>query len=156
MHITAEWNGGHRFDTSRPGGPVARLDGSAETGQSPMDALLSALAACSGIDVVDILGKRRTPPDRFSVDVQGTRRDTPPRRYTRIVSRFIIEGRDIEAVHAERAIALAFEKYCSVSATLAPDVVLESILVLNGTEHQPVRHALGVGAENAGSAGTFS
>lgn len=147
MHIKADWKGDHRFDTGRPGGPVARLDGSAETGQSPMDALLSALAACSGVDVVDILGKRRTPPERFSIDVQGTRRETPPRRYTHIVARFTIDGGDIEPVHAERAIALAFEKYCSVSATLAPDVALESILILNGTEHQPVRHAIGMPLE---------
>lgn len=144
MRIKADWKGDHRFDTGRPGGPVARLDGSAETGQSPMDALLSALAACSGIDVVDILGKRRTPPERFSIDVQGTRRETPPRRYRHIVARFVIDGGGIEPVHAERAIALAFEKYCSVSATLAPDVALESILILNGTEHEPVRHAIGM------------
>lgn len=135
MPIRAEWKGGHRFDTGQPGGVVARLDGGGADGQSPMDALLSALAACAGIDVVEILGKRRTPPERLTIEAAGTRRDAPPRRYTHIVMRFVIDGADVEAVHAERAIALAFEKYCSVAASLAPDVEVKSTLVLNGIEH---------------------
>lgn len=134
MQIKAEWKGGQQFDTGRPDGPVARFDGTGGSGQSPMDAVLSALAACAGIDVVEILGKRRTPPERFSIEVSGTRRDTPPRRYTNIHLRFIIDGAGIEAVHAQRAIALAFEKYCSVSASLAPDIEVKSMLVLNGEE----------------------
>ena len=141
MKVHVVWDGDQRFDGGRPGGPVARLDGRGETGQSPMDALLTALASCAAIDVVEILGKRRTPPTTFSLEVEGTRRETPPRRYTRITVRFRIDGPDIEPVHAERAIALSFEKYCSVSASLAPDTELESILVLNGTEHPAVPHS---------------
>lgn len=140
MQIRAEWKGEHRFDTGRPGGPAVRLDGSGATGQSPMDAVLSALAACSGIDVVDILTKRRTPPHHLHLEVGGTRRDMPPRRYTEISVRFVIEGPDVEAVHAQRAIGLAFERYCSVAASLASDTELTSILVLNGEQHAPVRH----------------
>jgi putative redox protein len=135
MQIKAEWKGGQQFDTGRPDGPLARFDGTGGTGQSPMDAVLSGLAACAGIDVVEILGKRRTPPERFTIEVTGTRRDTPPRRYTHILLRFVIDGAGVEAVHAQRAIALAFEKYCSVSASIAPDIEVRWVLVLNGEEH---------------------
>ena len=145
MQVVARWDGEHRFETGRPGGAVSRLDGSGADGQSPMDALLSALAACAGIDVVDILGKRRTPPQRFRIEAEGTRRDTPPRRYTHIRLRFVLDGADVEAVHAERAIALAFEKYCSVAASLAADTVLETTLVLNGDEHERTSHRLSAG-----------
>src|SRR3712207_2263764 len=72
--ITAVWRGGQRFDTGRAGGPTARLDGTNETGQSPVDALLSALASCCGVDIAEILTKRRTPPDQFRIDVAATRR----------------------------------------------------------------------------------
>lgn len=140
MQIRADWKGGQQFETGRPDGPSAVLDGAGVGGQSPMDALLSSLAACAGIDVVEILGKRRTPPAHFHLEVSGTRRETPPRRYTHISVRFIIDGPDIEPVQAERAIALAFEKYCSVAASLATDTVVESILVLNGTPNEAVRH----------------
>ncbi len=130
--IRATWAGEHRFDTGRPDGPVARLDGSAETGQSPVHALASALAACAGTDVVDILGKRRTPPARLVVEVRGMRRAEPPRRVTSLEIDFMIDGEAVERVHAERAVTLAFEKYCSVSASLAGDIVMSSCVVLNG------------------------
>lgn len=145
MQIIARWDGEHRFDTGRPDGAPARFDGSGTGGQSPMDALLSALAACAGIDVVDILGKRRTLPQRFRIEADGRRRDTPPRRYTHIALRFMLDGGDVEAVHAERAISLAFEKYCSVAASLAPDTVLETTLVLNGVVHEKRSHRLTAG-----------
>jgi putative redox protein len=140
--IRAVWQGGQRFDTGRPDGPTARLDGTGETGQSPVDALLSALAACSGVDVVEILAKRRTPPERCEIDVTATRRAEAPRRVLHFELDYRIDGPGIARPHAERAIRLAIEKYCTVAATLNPDMVIETRLVLNGeagnTERQPV------------------
>jgi putative redox protein len=130
--IRAVWLGEHQFDAGRPDGPAMRLDGSAATGQTPPDAMLSALAACSGIDVVDILAKRRTPVERLSIEVEGERRETPPRRFVRLRVTYTIDGAGIERVHAERAVQLAFEKYCSVAATFAPDISVSTLVVVNG------------------------
>ena len=130
--VRATWEGEHRFDTGRPGGPVARFDGSAKAGQNPVDALVSALAACVGIDVVDILGKRRTPPSRFVIEAHAERRAEHPRRVERVKRDVAVDGDGIEIAHAERAVALALEKYCSVAATLATDVVVETRVVVNG------------------------
>jgi putative redox protein len=140
--IRATWAGNHRFDTGRPDGPIARLDGNGETGQSPPDALLSALAACSGVDVVDILAKRRTPVEKLTIDVAGERREETPRRFVRLSLTYNLEGAGVEAVHAERAVALAFEKYCSVAASLAPDIVAETIVVVNGVRGTPTRQRI--------------
>jgi putative redox protein len=137
--VRATWTGEHRFDTGRVNGTAARMDGSGKTGQSPPDALLSALASCAGVDVVDILGKRRTPVERFVVDVEGRRREEAPRRFEHITLTFRVDGAGIDRVHAERAVQLAFEKYCSVAASLAPDIVVETIVVLNGEEGATVR-----------------
>lgn len=130
--VRATWAGEHRFDTGRPDGPVARFDGSARTGQNPVDALVSALATCVGIDVVDILGKRRTPPSRLVVEAHAERRAEHPRRVERVKMDFVVDGEGIEIGHTERAVALAIEKYCSVAATLATDVVMETRVVVNG------------------------
>jgi putative redox protein len=140
--VRATWVGEHRFDAGRLNGPAARFDGSGKTGQSPPDALLTALATCSAVDVVDILGKRRTPVEQFVVDVEGRRRNEAPRRFEHILLTLRIDGAGIERVHAERAIQLAFEKYCSVAASLAPDIVVETIVVLNGEEGAPVRQRI--------------
>ena len=130
--VRAVWAGEHRFDTGRPDGPTARFDGSAKSGQNPVDALVSALATCTGIDVVDILGKRRTPPDRLVVDAFAERRAEHPRRVERVRLTFTVDGAGISINHTERAVALALTKYCSVAATLAPAVVIETRVVVNG------------------------
>ena len=143
--VRAVWAGDRRFDTGRVGGTTARIDGSGATGQTPPDALLSALATCSAIDVVDILAKRRTPVERLTVDVTWTRRPEMPRRFDRIVVTYHVDGAGIERVHVERAVHLAFEKYCSVAASLAPDIVVESAVTLNGAAGDPVRQTFSPG-----------
>jgi putative redox protein len=136
--VRTVWRGDRRFETGRDGLPTATLDGDAVAGQSPMDALLSSLAACSGIDVVDILAKRRTPVERFEIRVEGRRRPVMPKRFVALRLEYHVTGAGIEAEHAERAVALAFEKYCSAAASLAPDMQVETVLVLNGTAREPV------------------
>lgn len=141
--VQVVWAGEHRFDTGRPDGPIARLDGTGHTGQSPPDALLSALAACSGVDLLDILAKRRTPVERLAIEVEGERRETTPRRFLRLRITYRVDGAGIEVVHAERAVTLAFEKYCSVAASLAQDIAVETVVVLNGVAGAPVAQPLG-------------
>lgn len=130
--VRVDWAGEHNFDAGRPGGPTLRLDGHARTGPSPVDGLLAALAACTGVDVVDILAKRRTPVERFGVNVTGTRVTTIPRRLEHVLLEYEIAGPGIERVHAERAVELAVTKYCSVRDSLAPDIEIEWTVVLNG------------------------
>jgi putative redox protein len=131
--ITIKWVGDRRFDTGREAGPVARLDGDAQTGQSPPEALLSALASCSAVDVVDILAKRRTPVASLEVNVVGEHVDTIPRRFRHITLAFRISGEGIEKAQAERAISLAVTTYCSVRDSLREDIGVDWTLELNGT-----------------------
>ena len=129
--VKVTWAGGERFDTGRPGGPTARIDGTGETGQGPVDALVSALASCAAIDVVEILAKRRTPVKSLTVDVVGERVDGVPRRLRRATLDFHITGEGIDRIHAERAIDLAVNKYCSVRDSLAKDIPVEWSLTLD-------------------------
>ena len=130
--VTVAWAGEERFDAGRPGGPRLRLDGRGETGQSPVDALLSALAACTSIDVASILTKRRTPPDSLEIDVVGHRADAVPPRVTRIELLYRLRGAALDRANTERAIELALTKYCSVRDTLDPALPIEWTLELNG------------------------
>jgi putative redox protein len=134
--VQVRWAGEHRFDTGRPGGPVARLDGSANSGQSPVDAILSALASCIAVDVVDILQKRKTPITSLTSDVTARRATTVPRRITSIRLDWIMEGPTIDRENAERAIELSMTKYCSVHDSLAHDIAIEWSLSLNGEAGQ--------------------
>ena len=137
----AVWRGEHRFDAG-PEGRTVSVDADAKTAPGPVETLLNALATCSGVDVLDILAKRRTPAERFVVNVRATRRTEAPRRVQRLDIEFHVDGAGIEADHAERAIELSFEKYCSVAASLAPDIVAETTLVLNGERQSPRRREI--------------
>lgn len=123
------WEGGDRYRGGRAGGATLLVDGSGEASPSPVQALLVALAACSAIDVVEILRKRRTPPAALRVGVEFTRAPSPPRRVTAVELSYRIWG-EAERIHAERAIELSLEKYCSVSASLAPDTRITWTLTL--------------------------
>ena len=125
-----KWAGEHRFDTGREDGPVARIDGDGKTAQTPPEALLSALASCVSVDVVDILAKRRTPVESLQVDVVGERVDTTPRRFRHITLSFSITGKGIERDQAERAVELAVTKYCSIRDSLRDDIKVDWTLDL--------------------------
>jgi putative redox protein len=123
--IHVEWVGAHRFDAGRPNGPTARIDGEGETGQSPPETLLSALATCVSYDVIDILAKQRTPLESLEIDVVGERVDTIPRRYKHITLNFRIGGKGIDKDQALRAIELSATKYCSVRDSLRSDIKID-------------------------------
>lgn len=148
--VNLRWAGEHRFDAGRPGGPTLRIDASGETGQSPVDAMLSALAACTSVDVVDILAKRRTPLDELTVEVAGYRVSSTPRRLERVQLAYALRGAAVERVHAERAVELAITKYCSVRDSLAPDIAIEYEVAVNG-EPGAVRVAAAGGTAEAGA-----
>lgn len=120
--ITIRWTGEHIFEGGAPGRPPIRVDGGGTAGISPVDLLLVAAASCSATDVVTILKKQRVGLGTLEVRVEGTRRETEPRRYTAIHFRFTISGEGADETKARRAIDLSLEKYCSVVASLAPDI----------------------------------
>jgi putative redox protein len=119
VRLDMEWEGGMRFRGGRPGGPTLLLDGEREAAPSPVEALVASIAACSAIDVVEILTKRRTPPTSLRVEVEYTRAPSPPRRLTEVKLRYLVATAS-ERSHVERAVALSFETYCSVSRSLDP------------------------------------
>lgn len=134
--ISVDWKQDRVFECGREGGPSIFLDGDGKAAPSPPDALLAALASCVSVDVVDILAKRKTPVETFNVDVVGQRAETTPRRFRHITLNFTITGRDIDRAHADRAIDLALNKYCSVRDTLDPNLPIVWNLNLNGSGNE--------------------
>lgn len=88
-------------------------------GMKPSELLLSALGSCTAYDIVNILTKRQKTLRNLRVDVTAEQEtDGFPRPFTAFHVRYVLEGDDITASDAERAITLSEEKYCSVAATL--------------------------------------
>ena len=103
-------------------------------GASPMELLLMAVGSCNAIDIIYVLKKQRQEIKSYKIEVDGTRTDGPAAKpFETIHVTIYLEG-DIAEAKAQRAAALSFEKYCSVSLTLAGCVAVTYQIVLNGKE----------------------
>ena len=102
--------------------PTILVDGDTKVATSPVELLLLAAATCTASDIVIILQKQRVQLEALDIDVDGTRRDEEPRRLTAIMFHVRVRGQGADDVKVRRAVDLSLEKYCSVIASLAPDI----------------------------------
>lgn len=123
--VDLSWSAGQAFSAKSRSGHTIVLDGDVDAGQSPMEALLSALGGCMAIDVVHILEKMRVQLTGLKLEVEGVRRSSEPRSFRRIALRFHLTG-DIATDKAERAVQLSLDKYCSVFHSLSPEIEIET------------------------------
>lgn len=116
------WVQGDQFVASGTGGHSVVLDSSSgrETwqGMKPTEMLLAAVGGCTGIDVIDILRKKRQRVTALRISVHGMQRDEYPRAFEQITVHYEVRGHNVSAQAVERAISLSEEKYCSVAATV--------------------------------------
>jgi putative redox protein len=122
VSVKLNWDGEMRFTGVNAAGHVTPIDGNKKAAASPVEILLEALGACTGIDVVLILEKMRTPAERLEIALEGNRHQTEPRYYTKVRLRFDIWGDGINPDKLARAINLSLAKYCSVYHSLRPDL----------------------------------
>ena len=103
--------------------------GGLNRGPSPLETLICAAAACSAIDVVSILEKKRQTISSYRVEVLSERSPdgTWPRPITSLRVKHIINGPNLSEEAVERAVQLSDEKYCSVIATLRTEVEVQSL-----------------------------
>lgn len=119
MNASAVWRGEERFEVQSDGGRTVMLDGSPghEAGPSPMQMVLGALCACTSVDVVSILEKKREPLEGLTVTATAEQAAAPPRVFTAIHLTYRIRGA-VTKKAAEDAVSLSKNKYCSVSKML--------------------------------------
>ena len=117
--VSVQWVCGHQFVGTDDTGHSVVLSGSKDQGGvKPSQMLLVALASCTGVDVVDIMAKKRQPLSDLKIEVTGDRDPEPPWAYRRIRVHYIASGRHISEQALEKAIELSERKYCSVAATI--------------------------------------
>lgn len=123
------------FECSNSAGNKILLDNTSQPdakGVSPMESVLMAVAGCSGIDMVSILKKQRQEITNFSAEVEGERIQVDEAKpFKKIMVKFFLEG-TIDPAKANKAAQLSFEKYCSVSKTLEPNVEVNYEVSVNG------------------------
>ena len=120
MQGRVEWTGGTSLNGINAAGQSISMDW--ETGPSPMQLTLQMVGACSLVDVV--IGLKERPFSDAWVELDSTRAETTPRRFTSITMVYHVVG-DVPQKLVERVVAKSHEKYCSVSASLDPEMVID-------------------------------
>lgn len=120
MALALVWDSALIFHAE--GGLALTTDGDGHAGYSPMQLLAQAVMGCMAIDVVHILKKGRHDLRGLRVTFAGERAEAYPKRYTKIHLTFHVTG-PVPREAVERAIALSHSTYCSVSNSLATDMV---------------------------------
>ncbi len=87
-------------------------------GMKPSELLLVALASCTAVDVVEILGKKRLTLTALSISATAEQEADPPWTFRKIHLTYQLRGPNLSETAVAQAIALSEEKYCSVAATL--------------------------------------
>ena len=86
---------------------------------SPVETIVSALAACSAMDVISIATKKRQAVERYEVHAVGEQRDDFPQVLTEVTVTHEVWGRDLSEAAIRRAIELSATKYCPVNAMVS-------------------------------------
>ena len=114
------------FELENENGAICKIDSSKDIGGknkglTPMELLAGALAACISIDVLMILNKQHIEPKKYEVSVDATKKNSVPSPFEKIHLVFSIDE-EIDLLKVERAIQLSIDKYCSVKASLNPEI----------------------------------
>jgi len=122
-NVTLTWVQKKQFvgtDSANHSIVISSHDAENNTGTSPSQLLLLALAGCSAYDVVGILEKKRQPLRGLVVNVSGEQDKEPPWPYRKIHMEFVLRGAGLSDKAVADAIHLSETKYCSVAATIRP------------------------------------
>lgn len=132
--VKIDWKGNLVFEATAPSGNKIVFDTHPETGgrnqgPTPAEAFLAALGACTAMDVVSILEKKRQTVTAYRIEIEGERTPSEdfPRPFAAIAIRHVVSGVDLDPAAVARAVQLSDEKYCTIAATLRerPDIRTE-------------------------------
>ena len=118
-----EWKENMQFVGQAGDGPSVILDNpEGKTGPTPMEMVLMGIAGCTAMDVISIMRKKRADVTGFQTNITGERAEDHPKRYTKVLIEFVLEGKGITPKDVERAIELSVTKYCSAIASVSAPV----------------------------------
>ena len=130
MKATVNWKENMTFIGTPDSGFPVQMDadvsfGGTHQGVRPMEMVALGLAACTGMDVLSILRKKRQQVTQFEVRVNAPRSPEPPKVFTSALITYVVTGANVEEAAVLRAIELSMTKYCPVQVMLAQAVPME-------------------------------
>jgi putative redox protein len=119
MKTLTNWKHDSVFESRQDGNPMTiTVDGDRKEGPGPKSLLLSGLAGCSGIDIVDVLKKMRVVFSDLTIEIETEQTTDHPKVFKDIFITYFIRTDEINEDKVKKAIELSLDKYCGVSAML--------------------------------------
>lgn len=87
-------------------------------GVKPSEMLLVALSSCTGVDIVEILTKKKMKLTFLEIKATGEQDPEPPWTFRKIHVHYRVGAEGLTEKALEQAIELSEQKYCSVAATI--------------------------------------
>ncbi|HRO43063.1 MAG TPA: OsmC family protein [Flavipsychrobacter sp.] len=136
--VETQWMGKMQFNALINGHTVV-MDapervGGEDQGPIPKPFVLSALAGCTGMDVVAILRKSGCAVDDFNIKVSGEVSKQPPVEYVSIHLVYEFKGLETNAQPALKAVMDSQEKFCGVSSMMKKIMPVTWEVIYNGAE----------------------
>ena len=122
------------FELTNEIGTICKIDSSKDIvgknkGLTPMELLAGALSACISIDILMILNKQKIDVKKYRVYLDAIKKNSIPSPFEKI--HLIIEiDAEVESDKIDRAIKLSIEKYCSVKASLNPNIQISYDIII--------------------------
>lgn len=114
-HITTKWISGMAFESSNTSGNTFKIeDAEGSDGLRPKSLMLSALAGCSGLDVVSLIKKMKLDVAEFQMDTIANLTEEHPKHYDAVTVEYHFHGDNLNEKKLQRAVDLSVEKYCGV------------------------------------------
>lgn len=90
--------------------------------QSPVELLISALAACVAVEVETIIKKKRKTFTELVIKSDYTRKDTHPKGVTDVRQKYVFTSPNVKEEELTKMIDLIIEGYCSVADSLKANI----------------------------------
>ncbi|MFW6226384.1 MAG: OsmC family protein, partial [bacterium] len=110
-NVETQWNGKMNFKSSVDDFDI-QIDadesvGGENKGPRPKKLMLTALAGCTGMDVISILDKMKIKPDDFRINITGKVNEEHPKKYNEIIIIYKFKGNNLDENKINKAINLS-------------------------------------------------
>jgi len=136
--VTTHWKGGMKFESDNPSGKTVIMDTDVEGsdkrfGLSPKAMMLSAIAGCSGLDIVPLLDKMKVIIDDFKMIIEGKLTEEHPKYYHSVQVDYHFYGKNLNEKKINRAVNLSVEKYCGVMEMFRRFTTIKTIVHIHNS-----------------------
>lgn len=117
--VSTNWKGNMKFESDNPSGHTLIIDAGQDSGGEgaglrPKALMLSALAGCSGLDVISILDKMKVKLDDYKMIIHGVLTEEHPKYYHEVNVEYHFYGSNLNENKIKKAVKLSDDKYCGV------------------------------------------